>query len=138
MHSRDLIRQLQKDGWYEVNQGGSRKQFKHPTKKGRGTVPHPNRDIPIGTLKSIEKQAGIKLRGSREARSKGANSMEYRAYLHKDGNSDYGVSFPDFPGCITAGKTLDEASRMAAEALALPIQGMIEGGGGVPGASQLD
>ena len=42
--------------------------------------------------------------------------MEYIAYLHKDRDSDYGVSFPDFPGCITAGKTLDEASRMAAEA----------------------
>jgi predicted RNase H-like HicB family nuclease len=54
--------------------------------------------------------------------------MEYIAYLHKDRDSDYGVSFPDFPGCITAGKTLDEASRMAAEALALHIQDMIEDG----------
>jgi len=62
MHSRDLIKQLQKDGWYEVSQVGSHKQFKHPTKKGRVTVPHPKRDIPIGTLKSIEKQARIKLR----------------------------------------------------------------------------
>ena len=62
MHRRDLIKQLQKDGWYEVNQVGSHKQFKHPAKKGRVTVPHPSRDIPIGTLKSIEKQAGIKLR----------------------------------------------------------------------------
>jgi len=62
MHSPDLIRQLQKVGWYEVNQVGIHKQFKHPTKKGRVTVPDPNRDIPIGTLKSIEKQAGIKLR----------------------------------------------------------------------------
>lgn len=62
MHSREVISVLKKDGWYEVNQAGSHKQFKHPTKKGRVTVPHPNRDIPIGTLKSIEKQAGIKLR----------------------------------------------------------------------------
>jgi predicted RNA binding protein YcfA (HicA-like mRNA interferase family) len=62
MHSQDLMRQLRRDGWYEVNQAGSHKQFKHPTKKGSVTVPHPNRDIPIGTLKSIEKQAGIKLR----------------------------------------------------------------------------
>jgi predicted RNase H-like HicB family nuclease len=44
--------------------------------------------------------------------------MEYIAYLHKDRGSDYGVSFPDFPGCITAGKTLEEASRLAPEALA--------------------
>ena len=62
MHSRDVIKELKRDGWYEVNQVGSHKQFKHSTKKGRVTVPYPNRDIPIGTLKSIEKQAGIKLR----------------------------------------------------------------------------
>jgi predicted RNA binding protein YcfA (HicA-like mRNA interferase family) len=62
MHSRDVIKELKKDGWYEVNQVGSHMQFKHSRKKGRVTVPHPNRDIPMGTLKSIEKQAGIKLR----------------------------------------------------------------------------
>jgi predicted RNA binding protein YcfA (HicA-like mRNA interferase family) len=62
MRSRDVIQQLQKDGWYEVNQAGSHKQFKHMVKKGRVTVPHPSRDIPIGTLKSIEKQAGVKLK----------------------------------------------------------------------------
>jgi predicted RNase H-like HicB family nuclease len=64
--------------------------------------------------------------------------MEYIAYLHKDRDSDYGVSFPDFPGCITAGKTLDEASRMAEEALTLHIQGMIEDGEEVPEPSILD
>ena len=62
MRSRDVIKELKNDGWYEVNQAGSHKQFKHPTKKGRVTVPHPNRNIPIGTLKNIEKQAGIRLR----------------------------------------------------------------------------
>ena len=64
--------------------------------------------------------------------------MEYIAYLHKDRDSDYGVSFPDFPGCITAGKTLDEAGRLAAEALELHIQGMIEDGDVVPEPSKLD
>jgi predicted RNA binding protein YcfA (HicA-like mRNA interferase family) len=62
MHSREVIRQIQKDGSHEVKQVGSHKQFKHPTKKGSVTVPHPNRDIPIGTLKSVERQAGIKLK----------------------------------------------------------------------------
>jgi predicted RNA binding protein YcfA (HicA-like mRNA interferase family) len=62
MNSRDVIKALQKDGWYEVNQVGSHKQFKHATKGGCVTVPHPKRDIPIGTLTSIERQAGIKLR----------------------------------------------------------------------------
>jgi predicted RNA binding protein YcfA (HicA-like mRNA interferase family) len=37
-------------------------QFKHPVKRGRVTVPHPERDLPAGTLRSIEKQAGLKLR----------------------------------------------------------------------------
>jgi predicted RNase H-like HicB family nuclease/uncharacterized protein (DUF1778 family) len=64
--------------------------------------------------------------------------MEYIAYLHKDRGSDYGVSFPDFPGCITAGKTLDEASRLAPQALALHIQGMIEDGETVPEPSKVD
>ncbi len=62
MDSREVIRALTQNGWYEVIQVGSHKQFKHPTKKGRATVPHPKRDIPMGTLKSFEKQTGIKLR----------------------------------------------------------------------------
>ena len=62
MLSSDVISNLRKDGWYEVARKGSHVQFKHPGKLGRVTVPHPRRDIPIGTLKSIEKQAGLKLR----------------------------------------------------------------------------
>jgi predicted RNA binding protein YcfA (HicA-like mRNA interferase family) len=62
MKSADVISILQKDGWYEVAKKGSHVQFKHPLKKGRTTVPHPRRDIPIGTLRSIEKQSGLKLR----------------------------------------------------------------------------
>ena len=54
--------------------------------------------------------------------------MDYIAYLHKEKDSDYGVSFPDFPGCITAGRTLEEARRTAVEALALHIRGMVEDG----------
>ena len=62
MDSRSIIQAIKADGWYEVAQKGSHVQFKHPTKPGRVTVPHPERDIPIGTLKSIERQSGIKLR----------------------------------------------------------------------------
>lgn len=64
--------------------------------------------------------------------------MEYIAYLHKDRNSDYGVSFPDFPGCITAGSTLEEARHMAVEALSLHIAGMQEDGDAIPQPSTLD
>lgn len=58
--SRELIKTLKADGWYEVACDGDHHQFKHPTKKGRTTITHPCKDIPIGTIKSIEKQSGIK------------------------------------------------------------------------------
>jgi predicted RNA binding protein YcfA (HicA-like mRNA interferase family) len=60
--SRTVLAALKADGWREVAQKGSHIQLKHEIKRGRVTVPHPKRDLPIGTLKSIEKQAGIKLR----------------------------------------------------------------------------
>ena len=62
MNSKDIIKKIKKDGWYEVATKGSHVQFKHKTKKGRVTIPHPKRDLPIGTVKSIEKQSGVKLR----------------------------------------------------------------------------
>lgn len=62
MNSRDVIKALVADGWYEVAQSGSHKQFKHAVKPGRVTVPSPKRDIPAGTLRSIERQSGVKLR----------------------------------------------------------------------------
>jgi predicted RNA binding protein YcfA (HicA-like mRNA interferase family) len=62
MRSRDIIAALEADGWREVGRKGSHVQFKHPTKRGRVTVPHPQRDMPIGTLRNIEKQSGLRLR----------------------------------------------------------------------------
>lgn len=62
MKSADVILALRADGWLLVSTSGSHHQFKHPDKPGRVTVPHPKRDIPLGTLKSIEKQSGLKLR----------------------------------------------------------------------------
>jgi predicted RNA binding protein YcfA (HicA-like mRNA interferase family) len=59
MHSRRLIRQLLDDGWYLHRVRGSHHQFRHPTKTGVVTVPHPRRDIPMGTLKDIERQAKL-------------------------------------------------------------------------------
>ena len=50
--------------------------------------------------------------------------VDYIAIIHKDPNSDFGVSFPDFPGCTSAGRTLDEAKDMAAEALHVCIEEM--------------
>ena len=60
MNSADVIRMLKADGWEEVATRGSHHQFKHLTKPGRVTVPHPKKDLPAGTLHSILKQAGLK------------------------------------------------------------------------------
>jgi predicted RNase H-like HicB family nuclease len=62
----------------------------------------------------------------------------YIALLRKDSDSDYSVDFPDFPGCVTAGTTLDEARRMAAEALSFHVEGMLADGEVLPEASTLD
>jgi predicted RNase H-like HicB family nuclease len=64
--------------------------------------------------------------------------MDYIAIIHKEPNSDFGVSFPDFPGCITAGRTLDEAKDMAIEALTGHIAAMRETGEPVPDSSTLE
>ncbi len=58
--SREVIKLLIADGWYEVGCDGDHHQFKHPAKPGRVTVTHPVKDIPIKTLKSIERQSGVK------------------------------------------------------------------------------
>lgn len=62
----------------------------------------------------------------------------YIAIVHKEAKTDFGVSFPDFPGCITAGQTVDEAKDLAQEALALHVKGMIEDGDELPAPSKLE
>ena len=63
---------------------------------------------------------------------------QYIALIHKEADSDYGVSFPDLPGVITAGSNLDEARSMATEALAFHLQGLVEDGEPVPEPSSLE
>ena len=62
----------------------------------------------------------------------------YIALIHKDADSDYGVSFPDLPGCVTAGTSLDEARSFAEEALALHLSGMTGDGEALPEPSSLE
>ncbi len=63
---------------------------------------------------------------------------QYIGLIHKDPESDYGVSFPDFPGVVTAGRTLDEARAMAEEALAFHIEGIVEDNEAIPEPSTLE
>ncbi len=64
--------------------------------------------------------------------------MYYVALIHKEKTSGYGVSFPDFPGCISAGKTLEEAQKMAQEALSNHRELLKEFGETIPAPSNLD
>ena len=58
--------------------------------------------------------------------------IQYIALLHKNGRKGYGVSFPDFPGCVSEGPTIGDALREGAEALALHVDGIREDGGKIP------
>lgn len=62
----------------------------------------------------------------------------YVAIIHKDEETDFGALFPDFPGCVTAGASLDEVAAMAKEALALHVKGMREDGEQLPAPSTLE
>ncbi len=62
----------------------------------------------------------------------------YIGLIHKEAESDYGVSFPDFPGVVTAGLTLDEARGMAEEALAFHVEGMLDDGDAIPEPTTLE
>lgn len=62
MNSREIIRRIEAAGWYQVRQVGSHHHFRHNERPGLTTVPHPKSEIPIGTIKNIEKQSGVSLR----------------------------------------------------------------------------
>lgn len=60
MKYREIIKLIRKDGWIQVAQSGSHRQFKHPIKRGRVTVAgKENDDVPHGIRKSILRQAGL-------------------------------------------------------------------------------
>jgi predicted RNA binding protein YcfA (HicA-like mRNA interferase family) len=59
MQSRELIRLLEANGWQLNRVRGSHHQYRHPTKPGIVTVPHPKKDLGVGLVKAIRKQAGI-------------------------------------------------------------------------------
>lgn len=61
MRSREVITKIEAAGWFEVRQTGSHKQFRHAEREGTVTVPHPKKELPIGTLKSISKVSGVPL-----------------------------------------------------------------------------
>ncbi|MBN9552613.1 MAG: type II toxin-antitoxin system HicB family antitoxin [Alphaproteobacteria bacterium] len=63
---------------------------------------------------------------------------QYIGLIHKELTSDYGVSFPDFPGVVTAGASLEEARELAEQALAFHVEGLIDDGEAVPDPASLE
>jgi predicted RNA binding protein YcfA (HicA-like mRNA interferase family) len=58
MTSAELIRRLESEGWVRVGGKGDHSKFKHPKRAGHVVVPHPRKDIAVGTLRNIFRQAG--------------------------------------------------------------------------------
>jgi predicted RNase H-like HicB family nuclease/predicted RNA binding protein YcfA (HicA-like mRNA interferase family) len=106
MSSDEIIRKINADCWYEVNQNGSHVQFRHSVKRGKTTVPANRKDL-------------SKPKGDGDMRDKYIFPAIF-SYAD-DGIS---VSFPDLPGCFTCGDTDEEAVRMAEEALGSHLYGM--------------
>ena len=132
MKVREILRLLKGDDWYLVATEGSHRQFKHPTKPGRVTVSgHPSADIHPKTLKSILTQAGLKKRWGAKI------TMQYAMIIEK-GDRNYSAYFPDLPGCIATGETLDEVKQRMREALELHLRGLREDGLPIPEPSLVE
>jgi predicted RNase H-like HicB family nuclease/predicted RNA binding protein YcfA (HicA-like mRNA interferase family) len=115
----DIIGELEADGWTSVRVSGGHRHFRRKDGPGVVTIPEPRPDAPIV-----------------EARSGGAR--HYVGLIHKDPDSDYGISVPDFPGCVSAGATLDETLAMGREALQGHVELMAELGDAVPEPSSIE
>lgn len=59
LSSREIIKMIRSDGWYFDGARGSHHHYRHPTKKGKVTIPHPKKSLPKKTVHSILKQAGL-------------------------------------------------------------------------------
>ena len=60
MKVRDVIKLIEADGWYQIKTEGDHRQYKHPAKRGRVTIAgHPSKEVPLGALASILKQAQL-------------------------------------------------------------------------------
>lgn len=68
----------------------------------------------------------------------GGETMKYPVIIHKDKNSDYGVTFPDLPGCFSAGETIEEALANAREAAECHIEGILLDSEPVPVAATIE
>ena len=117
------LKLLYQDGWRLVRSRGSHRQFKHPVKSGRVTVPgKPSDDLAPGTLRSILKQLDF---GSE------VRVVRY-AVVIEDAGSNYSAYVPDLPGCVATGRTVAETEVAIREAIEFHLEGLREDGSPVP------
>jgi predicted RNase H-like HicB family nuclease len=64
--------------------------------------------------------------------------MKYLVVIHKDSDSDYGVTVPDLPGCFSAGTSLNDALDNVVEAINLHVQGLMRDSGFIPDRKSVD
>jgi predicted RNase H-like HicB family nuclease/predicted RNA binding protein YcfA (HicA-like mRNA interferase family) len=118
----DVIRASENDGWRQVAQRGSHRQFKHSTKVGRVTVAgKPSNDLVLGTLNSVF-EAGRSQR----------NPMMRYAVVTERADGNYAAYVPDLPGCVAAGPTIQTVEQEIREAIRFHIDGMHADGLPVP------
>ncbi len=92
---------------------GDHQKFKHADKKRQVTVPHPNKDIQIGTLRNIYQPSWL-----------GVEKMKYPVYIHRgDADHAHGVTVPDFPGCFSAADDWKNLNAAIQEAIELHCDG---------------
>jgi predicted RNA binding protein YcfA (HicA-like mRNA interferase family)/predicted RNase H-like HicB family nuclease len=115
---RDVIKLVEKDGWYQAAQKGSHRQYKHPTKPGYVTIAgHPRDDVAAGTLQSIPEASRVE--------------MKY-AVVYEKTATGYSAYVPDLPWCITTGRSLEQTERLMKEAIEFHLEGMREDGAPIP------
>ena len=130
---REAIRAVKADGWYLDRQTGSHRQYKHPIKPGLVTIlGKPSEDLAPGTLQSIEKQFGSRIRKQEKG-----TPMETRRYaiILEVTNTGYSVYAPDVPGCVDTGATYDESVQEMRDALAFHLEGLALSGYPLPDSS---
>lgn len=95
-------------------------------------IPSEQAASPSHTLKKIFRKARSKAFSPKPDGNGRPNTMRFPIVIHKDSDSDYGVTVPDLPGCFSAGSTTDEALTNAVEAIECHIEGMLIDGEKVP------
>ena len=117
MKVKAVLRLLREDGWVDVARRGSHRQLKNPIKPGRVTVAGKlSDDLAHGTLKSILRQAGLKM---------SELAMRYAIVIEKAGDN-YSAYVLDLLGCVATGSTIEETENALREAIEFHLEGYRE------------